>query len=156
MSPVLSAGLLLHRRVGAELEVLLAHMGGPFWAAKDDHAWTVPKGLEEGIDPDPLAIAEREFAEEMGVPAPPGPTIDLGSVRAGRKTNRIFARDADFDATHVESNTFSLEWPPKSGEFQEFPEVDRAAWFPLDIARSKLVKGMLPFLDRLAAAIDEE
>ncbi|MEQ8839366.1 MAG: NUDIX domain-containing protein [Acidimicrobiales bacterium] len=151
----MSIGLLLYREFDGGLRVLLAHLGGPFWASKDAHAWTVPKGLEETLDSDLLAVAEREFAEEMGRPAPPGPTIDLGIVKAGRKTNRIYARAADFDASQILSNTFTLEWPPRSGKVEEFPEVDRAEWFPLDIARTKLVKGMLPFLERLEAAIGE-
>lgn len=150
---MLSVGLLLHRRVDGVRTVLLAHMGGPFWAAKDEHAWTIPKGLREDGDEDLLAAAEREFAEEMGSTAPPGPTVDLGECRAGRKTNHVFAREADFDADSIVSNTFDLEWPPKSGRIQAFPEVDRAAWFDLDEARTKLVKGMMPFLDRLDAAV---
>lgn len=150
---MLSVGLLLCRRVDGERQVLLAHMGGPFWAAKDEHAWTIPKGLREDGDDDLLAAAEREFAEEMGSTAPSGPTVDLGECRAGRKTNHVFAREADFDAGSIVSNTFDLEWPPKSGRIQAFPEVDRAAWFDLDEAREKLVKGMIPFLDRLDAAV---
>ena len=150
---MLSVGLLLHRRVDGVRHVLLAHMGGPFWAAKDDHTWTIPKGLREEHDVDLLAAAEREFAEEMGWAAPPGPTVDLGECRAGRKTNHVFAREAEFDATSIISNTFELEWPPKSGRHQEFPEVDRAGWFAPDDAREKLVKGMLPFLDRLDAEV---
>ena len=147
---MLSVGLLLHRQVDGETEVLLAHMGGPFWERKDDHAWTIPKGLREDDDGDLVAVAEREFAEEMGTPAPAGPTVDLGECRAGRKTNHIFAREADFDASAIVSNTFEMEWPPKSGRLREFPEVDRAEWLSLDDARRKLVKGMLEFLDRLA------
>lgn len=150
---VLSVGLLLYRRGDHGLEVLLAHMGGPFWAAKDEHAWTIPKGLREAADVDLLATAEREFAEEMGAPAPDGPTIDLGECRAGRKTNHVFGREADFDVTAIASNVFELEWPPKSGRMQEFPEIDRAEWLTLDLARTKLVKGLLPFLQRLEEAV---
>lgn len=150
---MLSVGLLLHREAGGEVEVLLGHMGGPFWATKDDHAWTIPKGLPEEDETDLLAIAEREFAEEMGWPAPDGETVDLGSCKAGRKTNHVFARRADFDAASIVSNTFELEWPPKSGQMQAFPEVDRAAWWAIENATTKLVKGQRPFLDRLLASL---
>lgn len=149
-----SVGLLLYRTTESELQVLLAHMGGPFWAGKDDHAWTIPKGLPEEGEDASLATAVREFGEEMGSVPPTGPTVDLGSHRAGRKINRVFARHADFDETSIVSNMFTLEWPPGSGRFQEFPEVDRAAWLPIPLAREKLVKGLLPFLDRLIAAVD--
>ncbi|MEZ5244489.1 MAG: NUDIX domain-containing protein [Acidimicrobiales bacterium] len=152
-TPLLSVGLLLYRRVDGDLQVLLAHMGGPFWSTKDDHAWTIPKGLREDDDHDLLAVALREFAEEMGSAPADGPTTDLGPCRAGRKTNHVFARQADFDASQVVSNTFEMEWPPKSGRTEVFPEVDRAAWMRLDDARQKLVKGMLPFLDRLEAEV---
>lgn len=146
---MLSVGLLLHRVGDGGAEVLLAHMGGPYWAAKDKHAWTIPKGLQEDVDADLLAVAEREFAEEMGSPAPEGPTIDLGACRAGPKINHVFSRRADFDADTIESNRFEMEWPPNSGRTEEFPEVDRAAWLTIHVARTKLVKGLLPFLDRL-------
>jgi predicted NUDIX family NTP pyrophosphohydrolase len=152
-TPLLSVGLLLYRLVDGDLQVLLAHMGGPFWATKDDHAWTIPKGLREDDDDELLAVALREFTEEMGTPPPDGPTADLGACRAGRKTNHVFAREADYDAAGIVSNTFELEWPPKSGRTEVFPEVDRAAWMALDDARCKLVRGMLPFLDRLAAEV---
>lgn len=147
-----SVGLLLHRRVGGSREVLLGHMGGPFWAKKDEHAWSIPKGLrEDDDDEDALAVAEREFLEEMGSSAPPGDTTDLGDVRSGRKRIHIFAREGDFDAAAAVSNTFEMEWPPRSGRMQAFPEIDRAAWMSLPDARVKLVKGQLPFLDRLEA-----
>ena len=148
-TPGLSVGLLLYRRVEGESKVLLAHMGGPFWAEKDDHAWTIPKGLREEGDDDLLAAALREFVEEMGSPPPDGPTHDLGACRSGPKTNHVFAREADFDASGIVSNTFEMEWPPRSGRREAFPEVDRAAWMSIGEARQKLVKGMLPFLDRL-------
>ena len=148
-----SIGLLLHRAGPAGREVLIAHMGGPFWANKDEHGWTIPKGLLEDGDDDLLAAAEREFAEEMGSVAPSGPTLDLGPVRAGKKTNHIFAREADFDAASIESNTFELEWPRGSGRVQAFPEVDRAGWFDLATAETKLVKGLIPFLGRLDEAL---
>ena len=128
-------------------------MGGPFWATKDAHGWTIPKGLVEAADEDLLRAAEREFTEEMGAPPPPGPTVDLGAVRAGRKTNHVFARRADFDATSIESNTFELEWPRGSGRIQTFPEVDRAAWVTLDVAETKLTKGLVGFVDRLRHAL---
>lgn len=147
-----SIGLLLYRRSDSGLEVLLGHMGGPYWSRKDNHAWTIPKGLEEPADHDLLAVAEREFAEELGSPPPPGPTIELGTVRSGKKTILVYARPGDFDATTAVSNTFPLEWPPRSGTIEEFPEIDRAAWLPVNEARVKLVKGQLPFLDRLEDA----
>jgi predicted NUDIX family NTP pyrophosphohydrolase len=145
-----SAGLLLHRDGPDGPEVLIAHMGGPFWARKDDGAWSIPKGEHED-DEDPLAAAEREFAEEMGAPAPSGERADLGEVRqSGGKRVRVWAVRGDFDADAIVSNTFELEWPPRSGRLQAFPEVDRAAWFGLDEARRKLVRGQVAFLDRLA------
>ncbi|WP_270071350.1 NUDIX domain-containing protein [Streptomonospora mangrovi] len=149
----LSAGLLLHREGGEDgLEVLLAHMGGPFWAKKDERAWSVPKG-EYAEGEEPLAAAYREFAEEMGRPAPEGRVVDLGQVRQSGKVVTCFALAADFDAARISSNTFTLEWPPRSGRTEEFPEVDRAEWFGLAAARLKLVKGQVPFLDRLVEAV---
>lgn len=146
-----SAGILLHRS-GEVTEVLLGHMGGPFWARKDAHAWSVPKGeLLPGEEP--RAGAAREFAEELGVEVPDGEQVELGSVRASGKTITVFAVAADLDVTRVVPGTFTLEWPPRSGRIQEFPEIDRAAWFGLDAAREKIVKGQLPFLDRLDAAL---
>lgn len=149
-----SSGLLLYRTdADRRLEVLLGHMGGPFWARKNDHAWSMPKGLHDEGETDPLFVAEREFAEEMGTIAPPGPTIELGSVRSGSKTIHGFARAGDFDADAAVSNTFEMEWPRGSGQLQSFPEMDRAAWVDLASARTLLVKGQLPFLDRLEAAL---
>jgi predicted NUDIX family NTP pyrophosphohydrolase len=146
----LSAGLLLHRP-GPEL--LLGHMGGPFWARKDDAAWSIPKG-EHGDDEDPLDAARREFAEEMGSPAPDGPLVELGSVKQrGGKVVTVFALGSDFDADHIDSNHFTIEWPPRSGRISSFPEIDRAAWFDPDAARRKLVKGQVAFVDRLLAAL---
>jgi predicted NUDIX family NTP pyrophosphohydrolase len=146
----LSAGLLLHRDGADGPEVLIAHMGGPFWARKDDGGWSIPKGEYDDGD-DPLAAAEREFAEELGAPAPPGARVDLGEVRqSSGKRVRVWAVRGDFDATGITSNTFEIEWPPRSGRMQAFPEVDRAAWFGLDEARRKLVRGQVAFLDRLA------
>jgi predicted NUDIX family NTP pyrophosphohydrolase len=147
--PKSSAALLLFRR-HAGLEVLIAHMGGPFWARKDAGAWSIPKG--EYTDEDPLAAARREFAEEMGTPAPDGEVIPLGVVKqSGGKVVTTFAVEGDFDLAGFRSNTFVLEWPRGSGTMREFPEVDRAEWVSVDVAREKLVKGQLPVLDALQA-----
>ena len=148
-----SAGLLLFRGRGGRIEVLLVHPGGPFWAKRDLGAWSIPKG-EYPEDEDPLAAARREFAEELGSPAPDGELRELGTVRSGRKVVAAFALAGDLDADRIVSNTFELEWPPRSGRVQEFPEIDRAAWVPVDVARTKLVKGQVPFLDRLLAQLD--
>lgn len=145
----LSAGLLLYRGFPERLEVLLVHMGGPFWARKDEHAWSIPKG-EYDSGEDPATAAAREFTEELGAAPPDGPTLELGSARQSAKTVTVFARAGDFDATAAVSNTFSVEWPPRSGRFQQFPEVDRAEWFDLPTATTKLVKGQVVFLTRLA------
>ena len=148
----LSAGLLLFRIADDRVEVLLVHMGGPFWARKDEHAWSVPKGeYEPGEDPADTAV--REFTEELGTTPPEGPNLDLGSARQSGKTVTVFAREGDFDATAAVSNTFSLEWPPHSGRFQDFPEVDRAEWFDLPTAATKIVKGQIAFLTRLASRL---
>jgi predicted NUDIX family NTP pyrophosphohydrolase len=146
-----SAGLLVHRqRPGEPVEVLLAHMGGPFWSRKDAAAWSIPKG-EYDEDEEPLDAARREFAEELGQPAPPGEPVDLGEVRqSGGKRIRAWAIAGDLDVDEITSTTFELEWPPRSGRLQAFPEVDRAAWFDLAAAREKLVQGQVTFLDRLA------
>ena len=140
----LSAGLLLWRRGTEGVEVLIGHMGGPFWAKKDEGAWSIPKG-ERDPGEESLAVALREFAEEMGRPAPDGPTALLGDFRQSNgKVVTVFARQADFDASEIRSNTFEMEWPPRSGRTASFPEVDRAAWMTLDAARPKLVKGQVP------------
>ena len=134
------------------VQVLLVHMGGPFWARKDEHAWSIPKG--EYTDSEiPRDVAAREFAEELGSPLPDGPEFELGSTTPSGKSVLAFARAADFDASTCVSNTFELEWPPRSGRMQEFPEVDRAEWFSVQEARSKLVKGQVVFLDRLLAQL---
>jgi predicted NUDIX family NTP pyrophosphohydrolase len=144
-----SAGILLYRRGTDGPEVLLGHMGGPFWAKKDDGAWSIPKG-EHGPDEEPIAVARREFEEELGSPVPARDLVPLGERRVTRgKVLTVWAAEGDLDAAACRSNTFELEWPPRSGRMQEFPEVDRAAWFGVDEARSKLVKGQVPFLDRL-------
>jgi predicted NUDIX family NTP pyrophosphohydrolase len=152
--PRTSAGVLLHRRGASGIEVLIGHMGGPFWARKDDAAWSIPKG-EHGPDEDPLAVARREFEEEMGSPVPASDLVPLGQVRqSGGKVLTVWAAEGDLDADATTSNTFELEWPPRSGRMQEFPEIDRAAWVTVDVARTKLVKGQLPLLDRLLAHLD--
>ncbi len=144
-----SAGVLLHRTgPDGAVQVLLAHMGGPFWARKDEGAWSIPKG-EHPETEDPRAAAQREFAEELGSPAPDGQLRALGTVRSGSKVIAAFALAGDLDVDHIVSNTFELEWPPRSGRRQSFPEVDRAAWFGMDEARTKIVKSQQPFLDRL-------
>jgi predicted NUDIX family NTP pyrophosphohydrolase len=141
--------VVLHRPGPGGIEVLLGHMGGPFWARKDDGAWSIPKG-EHGPDEDPRDAAAREFAEELGAPLPDGALVDLGEVRlSGGKRVTAFALAADFDADAIVPGTFSMEWPPRSGRHQDFPEIDRAAWFDLDTARRKITKGQLPLLDRL-------
>lgn len=152
-----SAGLLLYRRAegGAGLEVLLAHMGGPFWARKDAGAWTIPKGeLEEGEDPHDAAL--REAAEELGraLPEPPVPDVDLGEVRQrGGKRVLAWAREAPpgVDLTDTRSNVVEVEWPPRSGRRIEVPEIDRAAWFAPDDARRVIVSAQAELVDRLAA-----
>lgn len=147
---VRSAALLLHRPSSAGPEIWLGHMGGPFWARKDDGAWSLPKGIVEPGDPDELAAARREFAEEMGVDAPDTTYQPLGDFRTSGKVIVVFAGAApDFDLTEVLSNTFELEWPPHSGRTQAFPEIDDARWFTLDVAAEKLTKGQRPILDAL-------
>jgi predicted NUDIX family NTP pyrophosphohydrolase len=151
--PRTSAGVLLWRHADPGVEVLIGHMGGPFWARKDDAAWSIPKG-EHSPDEDPFAVALREFEEETGSPVPASDFVPLGSVRqSGGKVLTVWAAEGDLDADATTSNTFELEWPPRSGRLQEFPEIDRTAWVPLDVARTKLVKGQVPLLDRLADAL---
>jgi predicted NUDIX family NTP pyrophosphohydrolase len=148
-----SAGILLHRRGEAGAEVLLVHPGGPFWARKDLGAWSIPKGeLDEGEDP--RACALREFAEETGTRLPDGTLDDLGSVK--QKSGKVvtaFAVAGDLDPATLVSNTFEMEWPPRSGRTQEFPEIDRAEWFGLDAAREKLNPAQAAFVDRLEALL---
>lgn len=143
-----TAGLLIYRVKGHGPEVLLVHPGGPFWANKDAHAWSIPKG-EFGDDEEPLAAARREVAEETGLD-PQGPLTALQPIRRpGHKTIHAWAIESDCDPSVITSNAFTLEWPPKSGRMQEFPEVDRAAWFPLDVAKTKIHKGQRDLLDQL-------
>jgi predicted NUDIX family NTP pyrophosphohydrolase len=149
-----SAGILLYRVVdgGAEgrIEVLLGHMGGPFWARKESGAWTIPKGEHEP-DEDPLIAARREFEEETGVSLPASDCVDLGEVRqSGGKVVRAWAVEGTVDATTLVSNTFELEWPPKSGKTETFPELDRFEWFDLETAHSKIIVAQRELLDRLA------
>lgn len=150
--PRLSAGIVLCRTTGDRPEVLLGHMGGPYWARKDRGAWTIPKG-EYADGEDPLAAALREFEEEIGVPVPIAELadfIDLGEARqSGGKIVRAWAVEGDLDPSTAVSNTFEIEWPPRSGRLQSFPELDRVAWFDLATARSLIVEGQRPLLDRL-------
>jgi predicted NUDIX family NTP pyrophosphohydrolase len=145
-----SAGILLFRRVNLRIEVLLGHMGGPFWARRDEGAWSIPKGEYEPPE-DALSAARREFTEELGLPVPAGELIDLGEVKQpGGKLVTVWAIEGDLDPDAVVSGTFEMEWPPRSGRRQTFPEIDRVAWYDLDVAAYKLVSGQRPFLDRLA------
>jgi predicted NUDIX family NTP pyrophosphohydrolase len=145
-----SAGIVLHRRCNDRTEVLLVHPGGPFWARRDLGVWSIPKG-EYDPGEDPLAAALREFQEELGSPAPDGDKEDLGEIRQhGGKVVRAWAVEGDLDVSGVHSNTFELEWPPRSGKTAEFPEIDRAEWFELALARQKIVGAQAALLDRLS------
>jgi predicted NUDIX family NTP pyrophosphohydrolase len=140
---------VLYRRPAGELQVLLVHPGGPFWARRDLGVWSIPKG-EYGIDEDPYAAARREFEEELGSPPPEGEAIDLGEVRQkSGKVVRAWAIAGDLDADQIHSNEFEMEWPPRSGRTRTFPEVDRAQWFGLDEARERINPAQAAFLDRL-------
>jgi predicted NUDIX family NTP pyrophosphohydrolase len=145
-----SAGLLVYRKKGATIEVLLAHPGGPFWSKKDLGAWSIPKGeYDEGENP--LETAKREFVEELGKDVPKGDFVELGEVE--QKNNKIviaWAIEGDLDVTRTTSNTFEIEWPPHSGKMQDFPEIDRAKWFTLTEAAKKLFSAQTMFLERLA------
>jgi predicted NUDIX family NTP pyrophosphohydrolase len=148
---VRSAGILLYRRTGDELQVLLVHPGGPFWRKRDAGAWSIPKG-EYDAGGDAEAVARREFAEELGVVLS-GRLQPLGEVRqAGGKRVTAFALESDLDVAAIRSNEFELEWPPRSGRIQRFPEIDRAAWFPLPLAREKIIAGQRALLDLLRKA----
>ncbi|EFG77313.1 hydrolase, NUDIX family [Mycobacterium parascrofulaceum ATCC BAA-614] len=152
--PKLSAGVLLYRTRDGVVEVLIAHPGGPFWARKDNGAWSIPKG-EYAEGEDPWAAAQREFSEELGLSVPAGHRLDLGQLKqSGGKVVTAFAVRGDLDVSDARSNTFELEWPKGSGTVREFPEVDRVGWFPVAQARVKLLKGQLGFLDRLMAHPD--
>ena len=146
--PQPSAGVLLYRCKGRGIEVLLVHPGGPFWAKKDDGAWSIPKGLIEAGE-NAVDVARREFEEETGAPLP-GDLAPLGTFAQSRaKTIEVWASEGDFDPATLRSNTFSMEWPPRSGRMQEFPEVDRAQWFSPEEARAKILKGQRPAIDAL-------
>ena len=148
--PKRSAGILLYRRPSGEPEVLLVHPGGPYWEKKDLGAWSIPKGEYDDAE-DPRACALREFEEELGAPPPEGDLAALGTAtQSGGKVVTAWAVEGDLDPAGARSNTFTLEWPPRSGRQQEFPEIDRADWFALDAARAKLVKGQVPLVDALA------
>jgi predicted NUDIX family NTP pyrophosphohydrolase len=151
-----SAGILLWRSRGGRLEVLLGHPGGPYFAGKDADHWTVLKGE---VDPgeDLLAVARREFEEETGFPPPEGPTIELGEIRqkSGKRV-LAWAVGGDLDTQTAVSNSFEMEWPPRSGRMREFPEIDRVEWFGLDDARGKIKAAQAPFLDRLERTLAEE
>jgi predicted NUDIX family NTP pyrophosphohydrolase len=152
-----SAGILLYRRNGSGLELLLAHPGGPYWSKRDEGAWSIPKGeIEEGEEP--RACALRELAEELGPAcslAGPEELIELGSVRqrAGKQVE-AWGAEGRFDPAEIESNTFSVEWPPRSGQMRDFPEVDRAGWFSPAEAREKILAGQEPLIDRLLERLD--
>ena len=148
-----SAGILLFRRQGGDLEVLLAHMGGPFWARRKAGSWTIPKGLiEEGEEP--LAAARREFEEELGSPPPEGPVVDLGEIRqASGKHVRAWAIEGDFEPSCLNSNTCEVEWPPRSGQIQQVPEIDRVEWQRPDAIGERLIKGQIAFVERLVTSL---
>jgi predicted NUDIX family NTP pyrophosphohydrolase len=149
----LSAGLLLFRRREGQLEVLLVHMGGPFWSQRDAGGWSLPKGEHDPAE-DALAAARREFAEELGREPPGGEAIELGAVKQpSGKLIRAWALEADIDVSEIHSNSFELEWPRGSGEVRRFPEVDRAGWFDLASAREKLIAGQRPLLELLLERI---
>ena len=154
----MSAGLLLYRRAVAApgaVEVLIAFPGGPYFARKDEGSWTIPKGEYEP-DEEPLAAAYREFAEEMGSPAPDGERIDLGSItQKGGKVVRAWAVEGSLDTATVASNEFEIEWPPRSGRRASFPEIARAEWVSPDVARRKLKPTEIPFVDRLEDALSQ-
>ncbi|TCI97735.1 NUDIX domain-containing protein [Aeromicrobium sp. IC_218] len=150
--PVLSAGLVLHRRTSGGVELLVAHMGGPFWARKDEGAWSFPKGVVEPGE-EPLDAARRELTEELGVPAPEGPFVPLGEVRQSGKTVVAWAVEADLDPDDVVPGTFEMEWPPRSGRTQAFPEVDRVAWVGPEDALRLLVKAQRGFVPRVLDAV---
>jgi predicted NUDIX family NTP pyrophosphohydrolase len=148
-----SAGILMYRRRAGALEVLLVHPGGPYWARKDAGAWSIPKGEFEP-DEEPADAARREVAEELGIDVA-GALTPLGSIRQKNgKQVFAFAVEADFDCSALRSNTFRLEWPPKSGRFIDVPEVDRAQWFAPDDARAKMHAGQAELIDRLLALLD--
>jgi predicted NUDIX family NTP pyrophosphohydrolase len=149
-----SAGVLLYQKHNSPVQVLLVHPGGPFWARKDKGAWSIPKGEFDEAE-EPLTAAKREFQEELGQTPPAGDYRELGTVKnKSGKVIHVWAVEGDLDVKQFKSNTFTLEWPPRSGRVMEFPEADKAAWFDLDTARQKLHPAQTPFLDRLAELLD--
>ncbi|MET7767276.1 NUDIX domain-containing protein [Nocardia sp. NPDC005366] len=156
MADKTSAGVLLFRRGTGDTEVLIGHMGGPYFARKDDGAWSIPKGEYIAEDEDARAAASREFIEELGLPVPEGEWIPLGDVRYGKKILTVWAVEADLDPGLVVPGTFEMEWPPRSGRMAEFPEIDRTDWFDLATAHDKMTKGQRPYLDRLARLLGAE
>ncbi|MQA60621.1 MAG: NUDIX domain-containing protein [Actinophytocola sp.] len=149
-----SAGILLFRRSGQRREVLLGHMGGPFWARRDVGAWSIPKGEYEP-DEAPETAARREFTEELGLPVPPGELVELGEVKqSGGKVVTAWALEGDLEPAEAVPGTFEMEWPRGSGRMQRFPEVDRFEWFGFELAAEKIVSKQREFLDRLAAVLD--
>lgn len=156
MAKVFSAGIVLYRwadEAHSRTEVLLVHPGGPFWAKKDTHGWSIPKGEFDPESEDPLAAAEREFAEELGSPVPEGPRVELSPFMASSKRIHSWIVEGDYDPASLVSNSFEMEWPPKSGQLASFPEVDRAEWFALELARTKLHKGQVPLVDLVENAL---
>jgi predicted NUDIX family NTP pyrophosphohydrolase len=154
MAPKRSAGILLYRHAKDELQVLIAHMGGPFWARKDAGAWTIPKG-EYGDDEDALEAACREFAEELGQDLATRDLLLRGEVKqSGGKTVVAWAAEGDLEPPGDRTNPFTTEWPRGSGRMQEFPEIDRAEWLSIEVAHHKLVRAQAAFLDRLVAALN--
>ena len=149
-----SAGILLYRRMPGGLEILLAHPGGPFFATRDAGSWSIPKGEPDAGEP-LIAVAQREFAEETGHPMPDGPLLELGSiVQKGGKVVHAWAVEGDLDPAAARSNTFEMEWPPKSGRVAAFPEIDRVAWFDPTEARMRVKPTQIPLLERLEAALE--
>lgn len=148
-----SAGILVYRKGDSDYEVLLVHPGGPFWAKKDDGSWSIPKGEFDESEA-PLAAAKREFEEETSIPAPVGDYALLGEFKqSSGKIVHAFALESDINLEHFKSNMFEMEWPPKSGKKQEFPENDKAAWLYISVASRKLVKGQVPIIEALAAKL---
>lgn len=150
-----SAGLLVYRKKSGKLEVLIAHMGAPWWAKKDAGAWTIPKG-EYLEDEEPIAAAKREFKEELGHAPPESEWLELGTIeQKNNKSVVAWAAEGDLDVSRISSDTFKTEWPPRSGNMQEFPEIDRAGWFGLSEASKKLIPAQVELLERLAGKLNE-
>lgn len=149
-----SAGILLYRKLRGVVEVMLVHPGGPLWKGKDEHAWSIPKGeIEE--DESPLDAAKREFKEEVGCSIKSKKLTDLGEVKTSSKHIFIWAAEEDFDISKLRSNTIAIEWPLHSGKMISIPEVDKAEWFPLSVAKTKVHKGQMEFISRLSVAVNE-